>query len=50
MKNTKQQLIKLKWTGPSDKSGKFHSARMNNIIVIMLLCIFTSTAFKEEHR
>ena len=28
MKNTIQQLLKLKWTGPIDKSGKFHLAQM----------------------
>ena len=32
MKNTTQQPLKRKWTGPSNNSGKFHSALMVKVV------------------
>ena len=31
MKNTTQQPLKWKWTGPIDMSGKFHSAEKGKV-------------------
>ena len=38
MKNTTQQLLKGKWTGPIDKSGKLSIYEIEEIAMIMQDC------------